>query len=144
MDILKLIFGISILLLISGRASAALIYTDRSLWEVDVLALNGQIMTDTFSNTIANADMITLDSGIVSSTNPGLLEQGLNFIRPDTDPLYVGRPGSDINHPSTITWQFPASTLGFFGDDFRGIAPDGELTITGNFPVSRLSRGDAG
>lgn len=58
--------------------------------------------------------------------------------------LYVGRLGSDINHPSTITWQFPASTLGFFDDDFRGIAPDGELTITGNFRVSRLPRGDAG
>jgi hypothetical protein len=124
---LKLIGLTTAILIASASANAVTIYTDRTTWEAAVAGFN----TETFDNTIANANSIVLDNGIVSTANPGLLQSGLNNVDSSTAGRYVGRVGvNNPSHPDSIDWTLTGATNGFFGD-FGFLNANGLITLGG-------------
>jgi hypothetical protein len=126
-------------LLLSGAsaASAYTVYTSRTAWENAIAASMPSswydITTDTFSNPIASAQSITLDSGIVSTNSaPPILPNSFNNNSVSTvnTGVYDNASGLLTGASDTITWAFPSPYVWAFGADFFRVD---ELTLTGNF-----------
>jgi hypothetical protein len=135
-----LITGAATLLLGTSSASAYTVYTDRTAWEAAIAASMSSpwytITTDTFSNPIASAQSITLDSGIVS-TNSGPITLPNSFNNNSVDIVNPGVYDNAVQAgngtaSNTITWQFPSPYVWAFGADFISAGED-RLTLTGNF-----------
>lgn len=113
---------------------AATIFTDRTAWET---AMGGPIQTETFDNVIPDADVITLDNGIVSSEVVPGTEFGWNQVSAGT---FLGRNGTFTNHPDLITWDFGTTIQGFFADfdavNVNGLAVSGDFDGTGVQTIS--------
>ncbi|CAO5040648.1 PEP-CTERM sorting domain-containing protein [Microcystis aeruginosa] len=129
---LATVFTTTLVLSSVSSAEAFTIFTNRTAWQAAVDAIAGSVTTtDTFSNNIASAKTITLDSGIVSANSfpPAAVNFGDNGVsgglfRNTTD-------GGAVFSSETITWTFPSPVFAF-GADFTGTNPD-RLNLTGNF-----------
>jgi hypothetical protein len=127
----------TLLLSAVSSASAYTVYTSRAAWEAAIASSipTGwyDITTDTFSNPIASAQSITLDSGIVS-TNSGPITLPNAFNNNSVSGgVYNNATQADNGTASnTITWAFPSANVWAFGADFIS-ANTGRLTLTGNF-----------
>ena len=127
--VLSMVVGLAATGMIS-TAHAVTVYTDRVLWEATV---GSGFTTERFLNPIANAEVITLDNGIVSSfVGTGTL----GFNRVNIDPGRTDWQGTvDGTGEQVILWELPYSVTAF-GADLNGIndspGADG-LKITGNF-----------
>lgn len=125
------------ILLLGGisSANAYTIYTDRAAWES---AVSGNtIVTDTFSNPIASAQSITLDSGIFSTnSNPPTLPNAFdnNSVSIVNPGVYdnATQAGTGNSASNAITWVFPSIHVFAFGADFFSTNLD-RLTLAGNF-----------
>jgi hypothetical protein len=114
-----------------SSAEAFTTFTNRTAWQAAVDAIAGSVTTtDTFSNNIAFAQTITLDSGIVSAnSSPPAVAFGDNGV---SGGLFNNATDGDGNEASaTITWTFPSPVFAF-GADFLD-ANNGWLNLTGNF-----------
>jgi hypothetical protein len=128
---LGVVFTTTLVLSSVSAAEAFTIFTDRTAWQAAVDAIAGSVTTtDTFSNNIASAQTITLDSGIVS----------VNSFPPDatlfednrvSGGFFRNATGNVSVTSETITWTFPSSVFAF-GADFNLVDVD-SLTLTGNF-----------
>ena len=130
---LAFVTGTSTLLLGGiSSANAYSVYTSRVAWEA---ALSGySITTDTFSNPIASAQSITLDSGIVS-TNSGPISLPNPPFDNNSVSLGVFNNATQAGNgtaSNTITWAFPTTHVFAFGADFLSAGLD-RLTLIGNF-----------
>ena len=111
------------LFLTSPTSYAALIFTDRTIWESAVYDL----ATDTFSNEISQDLSITLDSGVASSASQ---------LIGSSNRVIGGFFSGFVNQTNCcdLTWDW--SSLGgrsaFGVDVFRLNIPDG-LVVTGDF-----------
>jgi hypothetical protein len=130
-----LVTGTTLLLGGVSSANAFTIYTNRAAWEA---AIPGStIITDTFSNSIASAQSITLDSGIVSTNSiPPTLPNSFNnnsvsIVNPG---VYdnATQAGTGNSASNMITWVFPSAHVFAFGADFISANVD-SLTLIGNF-----------
>ena len=115
--------AIAYLFAAAGSAEAAQIFTDRTAWEDAV----GVLVTDTFSNPIANAQQIILDSGIVS-TSVGTANIPLNQV------VAGGNYQGFVNQTPNLTleWDFGQS-VNAFGGDFSALNIPNGLTVIGDF-----------
>jgi hypothetical protein len=114
------LFGAAFLALVSLPVSAGLMtYDDYDLWAADV---SGNIITESFGNTIGNDFDITFDGGVnsiasaASTTSPNLLR---NRVDGNSYAGSVGPASTDFSE--NITWTLFADplalgTLGFFGN----------------------------
>ncbi|GEA27622.1 hypothetical protein MiAbW_02189 [Microcystis aeruginosa NIES-4325] len=128
---LATVFTTTLVLSSVSSAEAFTTFTNRTAWQAAVDAIAGSVTTtDTFTNNIASAQTITLDSGIVSAnSSPPAVAFGDNsvsggFFNNATD-------GDAGNASATITWTFPSPVFAF-GADFTS-ANAGGLNLTGNF-----------
>ncbi len=99
------------------------------------LAVSGSaITTDTFSNDIASAQSITLDSGIVSTNSiPPTLPNAFNNNSVSGGVFNnATQAGSGNTASNAITWVFPSAHVFAFGADFISAGED-RLTLSGNF-----------
>ncbi|WP_198263759.1 PEP-CTERM sorting domain-containing protein [sulfur-oxidizing endosymbiont of Gigantopelta aegis] len=94
------------------------IFYDRTNWEN---AIVGSLKTDNFDNKINNADSITFDSGVVSTS---LKSSEYNRI------LSSGSYFGSVTSTSTLTWVFPWEILAF---GFDIISINSGSQISGNF-----------
>lgn len=110
-------------------AQAVTIFTNRAAWEA---AASGSIITETFSNNIANAPVITFDSGIVSTAINGVARNEVlgGAFQGSIDTDKDGAPTFDFFE--RITWSFPSSTTAF-GADWGAAATGEGLLLIGNF-----------
>lgn len=110
---------IALTFLISGQVYAATIdvYTDRTTWES---ALAGAtINTETFSNPILAADVITLDNGIVSTASPPGLGSVYNSVSSGRYQAYTClNPTCPGNPPTEYDWALPSAVFAIGGDFF--------------------------
>jgi hypothetical protein len=118
--------------------SAYTVYTSRTDWENAIAASMPSswydITTDTFSNPIASAQSITLDSGIVSTNSiPPTLPNAFNN-NSVSGGVYnnATQAGTGNTASNTVTWQFPSANVWAFGADFISTNTD-RLTLIGNF-----------
>jgi hypothetical protein len=114
-----------------SSAEAFTTFTDRAAWQTAVNAIAGSVTTtDTFSNDIASAQAIILDSGIVSVNSfPPAVGFGDNSV---SSGVFLNATNTNaLDASATITWTFPASVFAF-GADFFGTNIGG-LNLTGNF-----------
>ena len=128
---LATVFTTTLVLSSVSSAEAFTIFTNRTAWQAAVDAIAGSVTTtDTFSNNIASAQTITLDSGIVSANSfPPAVAFGDNSV---SGGLFFNATDGDAGVASaTITWTFPSPVFAF-GADFIGTAA-GRLNLTGNF-----------
>jgi len=112
---------IAVVFLFSGQVHAATVsvFTDRVAWES---ALTGTpIITETFSNPIAAADIITLDSGIVSTAIPSGLGSVYNSVSVGRYQGYTCLDSSPCpgNPPTEYDWALPFATNAIGGDFFE-------------------------
>ncbi len=128
---LATVFTTTLVLSSVSSAEAFTTFTNRTAWQAAVDAIAGSVTTtDTFTNNIASAQTITLDSGIVSAnSSPPAVAFGDNsvsggFFNNSTD-------GDARDASATITWTFPSPVFAF-GADFLS-ANNGGLNLTGNF-----------
>jgi hypothetical protein len=129
----------TLLLSVVSSANAYDVYTNRADWEAAIAGSMPNpwytITTDTFSNPIASAQSITLDSGIVSTNSaPPILPNSFNnnsvgIVNPGVD-VYDNASGTLPGASDTITWAFPSPYVWAFGADFFRVD---DLTLTGNF-----------
>jgi hypothetical protein len=118
---------------LSAPAQAYSIYTGLAAWQSALSSYS--ISTDSFSNTIPSAQIITLDSGIIS-TNSGPItlpnafnNNSVNVVTPGAfDNAVQAGSGTASN---TITWSFPTPMIAF-GADFLS-ASAGRLSLSGDF-----------
>ncbi|GBF79655.1 PEP-CTERM sorting domain-containing protein [Aphanothece sacrum] len=120
-----------------SSASAFTVYTDRAAWEAAIASSIppgwNTILTDTFSNDIASAQSITLDSGIVSTNSgPITLPNSFNNNSVSGGVYNNATQAGNGTASNTITWVFPSLKTWAFGADFISVN-DGGLTLTGNF-----------
>ena len=133
----SLFFGICLL---AQSASAATTFVttslsepfDRSGWEA---GLSG-ITTDTFSNDIAQSDILNFDSGIVSNAS-GVVATPNHLV--DSGIGVSGRFNTTLRHTasaspgySSVVWTFP-SPVTAFGADFHSIGGSSLVSVTGTF-----------
>ena len=114
-----------------SSAEAFTTFTNRTAWQAAVDAIAGSVTTtDTFSNNIASAQTITLDSGIVSANSfPPAVAFEDNSV---SGGLFLNSTDGDASSASTtITWTFPSPVFAF-GADFLNTNPN-QLNLTGNF-----------
>ena len=107
--------------LISGQVFAATInvYTDRTAWETDLAGF--AINTETFSNPITAADVITLDNGIISTASPLGLMSTANSVANGRYYAYTcSFPSCPGNPPTEYDWALPYPTYAI-GADFFGV-----------------------
>ena len=114
-----------------SQAHAYTIYTNRIAWEAALST--APIVTDTFSNSIASAQSITLDSGIVSTNSIPPILPNPPFNNSVSDGAYhnATQAGAGNSASNTITWVFPFYQTAF-GADFTSTNSNG-LTLIGNF-----------
>ena len=128
MTLFKTTIAAIMILMVAESAHAVLIFTDRTAWN----AAAGTSTTETFDNTIVDADSIVLDNGIVSTALPSLLTNGLNNVNSRTVGAYTGRVGTLANnHPPAIRWDLPSGINAWFAD-FGALNPNG-LVVRGNW-----------
>lgn len=128
---LATVFTTTLVLSSVSSAEAFTTFTNRTAWQAAVDAIAGSVTTtDTFSNNIASAQTITLDSGIVSTNSfPPAVADGNNSVNKG---IFGNTTDGDGNEASaTITWTFPSPVFAF-GADFIDAAA-GRLNLTGNF-----------
>jgi len=97
-----------------SSAEAFTIFTNRTAWQAAVDAIAGSVTTtDTFSNNIASAQTITLDSGIVSANSfPPAVAFEDNSV---SGGLFLNSTDGDASSASTtITWTFPSPVFAYF------------------------------
>jgi hypothetical protein len=112
-------------------AQAYSVFTNRTAWQNAVDAISGSVTTtDTFSNPIASAQSIILDSGITSTNSfPPSVSFPNNTVFADS---YLNATNSSaFNASATITWNFPTPVFAF-GADFLNTNIN-RLNISGNF-----------
>lgn len=118
---------------VGAPAQAYTVYTSLAAWQA---ALSSYIIsTDPFSNTIGSSQVITLDSGIVS-TNSGPITLPNSFDNNSVNVVTSGAYDNAVQAGSgtasnSINWQFPTAVVAF-GADFIG-AGAGRLTLEGDF-----------
>ncbi len=128
---LATVFTTTLVLSSVSSAEAFTIFTNRTAWQAAVDAIAGSVTTtDTFSNNIASAQTITLDSGIVSANSfPPAVAFEDNSV---SGGLFLNSTDGDASSASTtITWTFPSPVFAF-GADFLNTNPN-QLNLTGNF-----------
>jgi len=128
---LATVFTTTLVLSSVSSAEAFTTFTNRTAWQAAVDAIAGSVTTtDTFTNNIASAQTITLDSGIVSANSfPPAVMFGDNSVGGG---LFNNATDGDASDASaTITWTFPSPVFAF-GADFLSTNP-GWLNLTGNF-----------
>lgn len=128
---LATVFTTTLVLSSVSSAEAFTTFTNRTAWQAAVDAIAGSVTTtDTFSNNIASAQTITLDSGIVSAnSSPPAVAFGDNGV---SGGFFNNATDGDAGSASaTITWTFPSPVFAF-GADFLD-ANNGWLNLTGNF-----------
>jgi hypothetical protein len=118
-------------------AQAYSVFTDRTAWQNAVDAISGSVTTtDTFSNPIAKAQSIILDSGITSTNSvpPSPPELNHNSVVDfgTGNYFYINATvTNNVNASATITWNFPTPVFAF-GADFLN-ANMNALNVSGNF-----------
>jgi hypothetical protein len=128
---LATVFTTTLVLSSVSSAEAFTTFTNRTAWQAAVDAIAGSVTTtDTFTNNIASAQTITLDSGIVSANSfPPAVMFGDNSV---SGGLFNNATDGDGDGASaTITWTFPSPVFAF-GADFLS-TDAGRLNLTGNF-----------
>ena len=107
--------------IVSGQGFAATVnvYTDRTAWESALAGFT--INTETFSNPITAADVITLDNGIISTASPSGLNSTANNVE---DGQYYAYTCSRVpcTYPAEYDWALPSATYAI-GADFFSLAP---------------------
>ncbi|GCA78186.1 PEP-CTERM sorting domain-containing protein [Microcystis aeruginosa] len=128
---LATVFTTTLVLSSVSSAEAFTTFTNRTAWQAAVDAIAGSVTTtDTFTNNIASAQTITLDSGIVSANSfPPAVAYGDNSV--DGGLFNNATDGDASGASATITWTFPSPVFAF-GADFKRTAAGG-LNLTGNF-----------
>ena len=117
--------GLSMLFLV-GMANAFTVFTDRTSWENAVESF----YTETFSNDVAQAGQIILDSGIMSE----LQDTPLGKSNHVSGGLFTGFVNQTGQHD--ILWSWDYSSIGpisSFGGDFLRLNPPTGLTVSGDF-----------
>lgn len=116
-----------------GPAHAVTIYTSLTDWQAALSNYN--ITTDPFSNTIASAQSITLDSGIISTNSgPAMLPNNFNNNSVTATGVYSNAVQAGAGTASNmITWMLPPPkpVIGFAGDFLSVNA--GRLSLSGDF-----------
>ncbi len=119
---LATVFTTTLVLSSVSSAEAFTTFTNRTAWQAAVDTIAGSVTTtDTFSNNIASAQTITLDSGIVSANSfPPAVAFGDNSV---SGGLFFNATDGDAGVASaTITWTFPSPVFAF-GADFIAHIP---------------------
>ncbi len=118
----------AVLLAAGGHgALAATIFVERSLFEA---AVTGALVTDTFDNDIATADVIVFDSGTTATTSSTGVPPTLNEVSFGRYAGFVQRDGF-----RDITFDF-APPVTAFGGDFSSLS---SLMVTGTFDGSSMT-----
>lgn len=115
--------GVAVL---TPAANAFNVFTSRAAWEAAIAGAT--ITTDPFDNDIAQAQSITLDSGIISTNSDPV---GFDDNSVSGGVYNNATDGNGSTAAETVTWDFPEAIFAY-GADFIGVE-DGELTLTGNF-----------
>ena len=127
--VMTLTFVIMALALYAPQANAtAIVFTDRTAWEA---AAGGTFTNDAFSTAMANADLITFDSGVVSEGVPSG-QPVFNRIAGGSFDGFIDPDLGNANGFSSITWTFPFAITAF-GADWTSTNTAEGLTFTGDF-----------
>lgn len=128
-----------IILILSGQAHAALIFTDRTEWES---ALAGTVLVNedfnnassVFPSVLVHGDIVVLDSGLILE---GQGSGGLAFIRPGWPPNF-NTPHLETDFESTGTKVLFSAATGFnaFGFDYAQASFESSIYLTDNHGVS--------
>lgn len=100
---------------VSTASAATIFYTDEAAF--DAATTGFDFVEDTFDNEIPDADVIVLDSGVISTSVGGTrtmfdnrVEGGFAYINT------IAADGATVSAPTSFTWTFPSPISAMFFD----------------------------
>lgn len=122
-----------------SAARSVTVFTNRATWQAAVNAIPNLVpIRDSFSRDIPSAQIIELDSRVISENSlPPPVGTGVNSVSGGLYFNIIDRdPSSSSLFSDRVTWRFPGNMRGF-GADFSNVDPNG-LRIIGNFDGTGL------